>query len=131
MIVIKIKETREGVDKMSIAFIERLQLKQNYKDSDYKTIHLDELQFKDLPIVGAQFDEIEDLKRSIAKFITLYSQNNLVYNENTYIKILEQQKLVPGNQLAIVDRIGIGVETETPNLKQILAVVSRWARVLE
>jgi hypothetical protein len=43
IILVKIKETKEGVDKMSIAFTRRLQLKQNYKDSDYVTIHLNEL----------------------------------------------------------------------------------------
>jgi hypothetical protein len=53
IILTKIKETREGVDKMSTAFTERLQLKQNYKDSDCKTIHSDKLQFEDLPTVGA------------------------------------------------------------------------------
>jgi hypothetical protein len=48
IVLIKIKETREGVEKISIAFIRRLQLKPNYKDSDYETIYSDELQFKDL-----------------------------------------------------------------------------------
>jgi len=48
MILIKIKETKEGVEKMSTAFIRRLQLEPNYKDSDYETIYSDELQFKDL-----------------------------------------------------------------------------------
>ena len=43
IILAKIKETREGVEKMSIAFIEQLQLELNYKDSNYKTIYSDEL----------------------------------------------------------------------------------------
>ena len=73
IILAKIKETREGVEKMSTAFIRQLQLKPNYKDNDYKTIYLDELQFEDLPTVEAQFDKIKDLKKSIAKFIALYS----------------------------------------------------------
>lgn len=131
MILAKIKETREGVDKMSTAFTGRLQLEQNYKDGDCETIYLDELQFEDLFAAGAQFDEIEDLKRSIAKFIALYSQNNLAYDENTRVKILEWQKLVPGDRLAIADGTGTGVGTETPDLKQMLAVVSRRAGVLE
>ncbi|KAL5312888.1 hypothetical protein ACEPPN_019314 [Leptodophora sp. 'Broadleaf-Isolate-01'] len=131
MILAKMNETREGVEKMSTAFTGRLQLEQNYKDGDCETIHSDELQFEDLPAAGAQFDEIEDLKKSIAKFIALYSQNNLAHNENTRVKILEWQKLVPGERLAIAARTGTGVETETPDLKQMLAVVSRRAGVLE
>ena len=131
MILAKIKETREGVEKMSTAFTGRLQLEQNYEDGDCETIHSDELQFEDLPAAGAQFDEIEDLKKSIAKFIALYSQNNLAHDENTRVKILEWQKLVPGDRLAIADGTGTGVETETPDLKQMLAVVSRRAGVLE
>lgn len=43
IILVKIEETREEVEKISIAFIGQLQLKQNYKDSNYKTIHLDKL----------------------------------------------------------------------------------------
>jgi hypothetical protein len=89
MILAKIKETREGVEKMSTAFIRRLQLEPNYKDDDCETIHSDELQFEDLPAAEAQFDEVEDLKRSIAKFIALYSQNNLAQDENARVKILE------------------------------------------
>jgi hypothetical protein len=53
IIVIKIKEIRQGVDKMSTAFIRRLQLKQNYKDGDYEAIYSNELQFKDLFTAGA------------------------------------------------------------------------------
>ena len=95
----------------------RLQLEQNYKNGDCETIYSNELQFKDLPTAGAQFNEIKDLKKSITKFIALYSQNNLAYNKNARVKILEQQKLVPGEQLAIADGISAGVETETPDLK--------------
>jgi DNA repair exonuclease SbcCD ATPase subunit len=131
MILGKIKETREGVEKMSTAFTGRLQLEPNYEDGDCETIHSDELQLEDLPAAGAQFDEIEDLKKSIAKFIALYSQNNLAHDENARVKILEWQKLVPGERLAIADGTGTGVETETPDLKQMLAVVSRRAGVLE
>ncbi|KAH6663814.1 hypothetical protein B0J14DRAFT_661754 [Halenospora varia] len=131
MILAKIKETREGVEKMSTAFTGRLQLEPNYKDGDCKTIHLDELQFEDLPVAEAQFDEIEDLKKSIAKFIALYSQNNLAQDENARVKILEWQKLVPGERLAIADGTGAGVKTGTPDLKQMLVVVSRRAGVLE
>ncbi len=43
MILVKIKETREGVDKISIAFIGQLQLEQNYKDSNCETIYSDKL----------------------------------------------------------------------------------------
>jgi hypothetical protein len=120
MILAKIKETREGVEKMSKAF-KGLQLEPNYKDGNCETIHSDKLQFEDLPAAGAQFDEIEDLKKSIARFIALYSQNNLTYNESTPVKILEWQ-LVPGERLAIADRTGTGVETETPDLKQMLGL---------
>jgi hypothetical protein len=131
MILAKIKETREGVEKMSTAFTRRLQLEPNYEDDDCETIHSDELQFEDLPAAEAQFDEVEDLKRSIAKFIALYSQNNLAQDENARVKILEWQKLVPGERLAIADGTGAGVETGTPDLQQMLAVVSRRAGVLE
>lgn len=74
---------------MSTAFTGRLQFKQNYKDGDCETIYLNELQFEDLPAAGAQVDEIKDLKKSIAKFIALYSQNNLAHDENARVKILE------------------------------------------
>jgi hypothetical protein len=40
-------------------------------------------------VAEAQFNKIKDLKKLIAKFITLYSQNNLAHNKNTHIKILE------------------------------------------
>jgi hypothetical protein len=73
IILAKIKETREGVEKMSIAFAGRLQLEPNYKDGNCETIHSDKLQFKGLLIAEAQFNEIKDLKKSIAKFIALYS----------------------------------------------------------
>jgi hypothetical protein len=53
IILAKIKETREGVEKMSIAFIGRLQLEPNYKDGNCKTIHSDKLQFKGLLIAEA------------------------------------------------------------------------------
>ena len=43
IILIKIKETREGVEKISIAFTGRLQLKQNYKNGNCETIHSEEL----------------------------------------------------------------------------------------
>jgi hypothetical protein len=43
IILAKIKETREGVEKMSIAFSGRLQLKPNYEDSDCETIHSNKL----------------------------------------------------------------------------------------
>jgi hypothetical protein len=89
IILAKIKETREGIEKINTAFTGRLQLEPNYKDSNCETIHLDKLQFEDLPSVEVQFDKIENLKKSIAKFITLYIQNSLVYNENTRVKILE------------------------------------------
>jgi hypothetical protein len=123
----KIKETRERVEKLSTCF----QLEQNYEDGDYETIHSDELQFEDLPGAGAQFDEIKNLKKSIAKFIALYSQNNLAHDENARVKILEWQKLVPGERLAIADGTETGVKTETPDLKQLLVVVSRRPGVLE
>lgn len=79
----------------------------------------------------AQFDKIKDLKKSIAKFIALYSQNSLAHDENARVKILKWQKLVPGERLAIADGTGAGVGTGTPDLKQMLAVVSRRAGVLE
>ena len=66
MILAKIKETREGVEKMSTAFIGRLQLEPNNEDGDCETIYSDELQFEDLLAAEAQFDEIKDLKKSIA-----------------------------------------------------------------
>ena len=47
------------------------------------------------------------------------------------MKILEWQKLVPGERLVIADRTGAGVETGTQDLKQMLVVVSRRAGVLE
>ena len=72
----------------------------------------------------AQFNEIKDLKKSIAKFIALYSQNNLAHNKNTHIKILEWQQLVSGERLAITDRTGARVEIGTLDLKQMLAFIS-------
>ncbi|KAH7378884.1 hypothetical protein BKA64DRAFT_648308 [Cadophora sp. MPI-SDFR-AT-0126] len=55
---------------------------------------------------------------------------DLARDGNARVKILEWQKLVLGKRLAIADRTGTGVETETPDLKQMLAVVSRRAGVL-
>jgi len=40
-------------------------------------------------MAGAQVDKIKDLKKLIAKFIALYSQNNLAYNKNIRVKILK------------------------------------------
>ena len=131
MILAKIKETRVGVEKMSTAFTGQLQLEPSYEDGDCETISSDELQFEDLPSAEAQFDEIETLKKSIAKFIALYSQNSLAHDENARAKILEWQKLVPGERLAIAAGTGAEVATGTPDLKQMLAVVSRRAGLLE
>lgn len=92
------------------------------------TIYPDELPFKDLPGAEAQ---IEDLEKSIAKFITICSLKNLAQDENPRVKMLELQKLVPNARLAIVDRSGARVDTEAPDLNQMLVVVSRRAEVLE
>jgi len=62
---------------MSITFIRRFQLKSNYKNDNYETIYSDKFQFKDLPLTETQFNEIKNLKKLIAKFITLYSQDNI------------------------------------------------------
>ena len=45
--------------------------------------------------------------------------------------MLELHKLVPNAWLAIVDGSGARVDTEAPDLNQMLAVVSRRAEVLE
>ena len=73
IILAKIKETKKGVKKISIAFTRQLQLKPNYKDNNCKTIYSDKLQFKDLPLAKAQFNKIKNLKKLIAKFIALHS----------------------------------------------------------
>jgi hypothetical protein len=124
----RIKQTREGVEMLSTAFTERLQLEPNYESSNRVTIHPDELPFEDLPGAEAQ---IEDLEKSIAKFIAIYSLKNLAQDENPRVKMLELQKLVPNARLAIADGSGAGGDTEAPDLNQMLAVVSRRAEVLE
>jgi len=51
IILTKIKKTRKRVEKINTAFTRQFQFKPNYKDSNYKTIHLDKLQFQDLSLV--------------------------------------------------------------------------------
>ncbi|KAL5344813.1 hypothetical protein ACLOAV_010210 [Pseudogymnoascus australis] len=114
MITLMVKQTRKGVEEASAVYTGRLELEQTYDDLS------DELPFEDLP-VAEQFNEIEDLQKSICNFITLYSQNNQVHNEN------EWQKQVPGEQLAIEDGTGDRVDTGTLYLKQ-MSLVSRRAR---
>jgi hypothetical protein len=79
VILARIKQTREGVEMLSTAFTERLQLELNYESNNRVTIHPDELPFEDLPGVEAQ---IEDLEKLIAKFIAIYSLKNLAQDEN-------------------------------------------------
>jgi len=128
VILARIKQTREGVEMLSTAFTERLQLKLNYESSNRVTIHPDELLFEDLPGVEAQ---VEDLEKSIAKFIAIYSLKNLAQDENPRVKMLKLQKLAPNARLAIADGSGAEVDTEAPDLNQMLAVVSRRVEVLE
>lgn len=118
MVNVKIKETRETVEKMSCAIKGQLQL-----EPDSQAIH----QSEELPMVREQFNEIEDLKKSIWNLITLYSQDGLVHDEN---EILEWQKQVPGEQLAIENETGGRVDTRTPDLEQMLALLSRRAGVV-
>lgn len=118
MVNIKIKETRETVEKMSNAIKGQQQL-----EPDSQAKH----QPEELPTVGEQFNDIEDLKKSIWNLITLYSQNSLVHDEN---EILEWQKQVPGEQLAIEDGTGGRVDTGTPDLEQMLSLLSRRAGVV-
>ncbi|CAD6446229.1 2a454805-7ebb-4649-95af-311ffb030764 [Sclerotinia trifoliorum] len=99
---------------MNKTFTERLQFEQNYKGGDCETIHSNELQSEELPMEVVQFGEIEDLRNSIAKFIAIYSQKNLPHDENAYAKVLEWQKRLSNEQLAITDGIGAEVKTETP-----------------
>jgi hypothetical protein len=128
VILSRIKQTREGVEMLSTAFTERLQFEPNYESSNRVTIHPDELPFEDLPGAEAQ---VEDLEKSIAKFIAIYSLKNLAQDENPRVKMLELQKLAPNARLAIADGSGAEVDTEAPDLNQMLAVVSRRAEVLE
>ncbi|KFY02467.1 hypothetical protein V490_00495 [Pseudogymnoascus sp. VKM F-3557] len=114
MITLMIKQTRKGVEEASAVYTGRFELEQTYDDLSA------ELPFEDLP-VAEQFNEIEELQKSIWNFITLYSQNNQVHNEN------EWQKQVPGGQLAIEDGTGNRVDTGTLYLKQ-MSLVSRRAR---
>jgi len=128
VILARIKQTREGVEMLSTAFTERLQLEPNYKSSNRVTIYPDKLLFEDLPGAEAQ---IEDLEKLIAKLIAIYSLKNLAQDENPRVKILELQKLVSNARLAIADGSDAGGDTEAPDLNQMLAVVSRRAEVLE
>ncbi|KFY09427.1 hypothetical protein V491_08178, partial [Pseudogymnoascus sp. VKM F-3775] len=119
MINARIKDTRKIVEKMSSAIKGQLQLEPDSQGSDC------ELQSKELSAVGEQFNEIDDLEKSIRNFITLYSQHNLGHNENGW------QTQVPREQLAIKDGTGAGVDTGTPDLEQMLVLVSRREGVVD
>ncbi|KAL5350973.1 hypothetical protein ACLOAV_004546 [Pseudogymnoascus australis] len=117
MINIRIKKTRETVEKMSSA-IRQLQLEPDSNGSACG------LQPEELSAIGEQFNEVDDLEKSIWNFITLYSQNNLPHDEN------EWQKQVPEERLAFEDKIGTGVEIGTLDLERMIALVSRRANVV-
>ncbi|KFY01356.1 hypothetical protein O988_02795 [Pseudogymnoascus sp. VKM F-3808] len=112
IITLMIKKTRNGVEKASAVFSGRLQPEQDYEELGL---------LEDLPN-AEQFDEIEDLEKSIWNFIALY---NLGHDG----KALERQ--VPGEWLAIEDVTGAVVDTGTPDLKQMLTLVSKRAADLE